>query len=138
MMRALKQDVKKFNIAISVVAPGITKTPILVDNRHAEMGIGKNGRTQEDAIKEWSDQMTKVGVPINTAEGISLAVTYLMNGGMSTNGAGLLVQNDLIWDFEAAMAKSREIWMGKEMLDLFRGGRGAPLFTRVDDPKAKI
>ena len=67
MMRALKQDVKKFNIAISVVAPGITKTPILVDNRHAEMGIGKNGRTQEDAIKEWSDQMTKVGVPINTA-----------------------------------------------------------------------
>ena len=70
--------------------------------------------------------------------GISLAVTYLMNGGMSTNGAGLLVQNDLIWDFEAAMAKSREIWMGKEMLDLFRGGRGAPLFTRVDDPKAKI
>jgi NAD(P)-dependent dehydrogenase (short-subunit alcohol dehydrogenase family) len=137
-MRALKQDVKKFKISISVVAPGITKTPILVDNRHAEMGIGSGGKTQDDAIKEWSDKMSKVGVPINTAEGISLAVAYLINGGSQTNGAGLLVQNDKIWDFEAAMAKSRETWMGKEMLDLFRGGRGAPLFSRVDDPKAKI
>jgi NAD(P)-dependent dehydrogenase (short-subunit alcohol dehydrogenase family) len=138
-MRALKQDTKKFNIAISVVAPAITQTPILVDNRQEEMGIGAGKKSQEDAIREWSEKMRKVGVPINSAEGISLAVTYLINGGLQTNGAGLLVQDDKIWDFEAGLAKSREVWMSKEMLDLFRGGRNAPLFTRIDaEAKAKI
>jgi hypothetical protein len=138
-MRALKQDTRKFNIAISVVAPAITQTPILVDNRQQEMGIGAGKKTQEDAIKEWSEKMRRVGVPINSAEGIALAVTYLINGGIQTNGAGLLVQDDKIWDFEAGLAKSRETWMSKEMLDLFRGGRNAPLFSRVDaEEKAKI
>lgn len=138
-MRALKQDTKQFNIAISVVAPGITKTPILVGNREKEMGIGSNGVTTDSAISEWSEKMSKVGVPINTAEGIALAVAHLMNGGLATNGAGYLVQNDKIWDFELALAKSRPLWMSQEMLDLFRGGRGAPLFSRVDTAaKAKI
>ncbi|KIW05204.1 uncharacterized protein PV09_03748 [Verruconis gallopava] len=137
LMRALKQDTKKFNIAISVVAPAITKTPILVGNREAEMNI-QSGVSTEDAINQWSEKMSKVGVPINTAEGIALAVCHLIDGGMQRNGAGYLVQADKIWDFEAGLAKSREIWMSKEMLDLFRGGRSAPLFTRVDDPKAKM
>jgi NAD(P)-dependent dehydrogenase (short-subunit alcohol dehydrogenase family) len=136
-MRALKQDTKKFNIAISVIAPGITKTPILVGNRENEMKIN-SGVSTEDAIKQWADQMSKAGVPINTAEGIALTVGYLLDGGMRRNGAGILIQNDQMWDFEQAMAKSREIWMGKEMLDMFRGGRSAPLFSRVDDPKSKI
>jgi hypothetical protein len=137
LLRALKHDTKKFNIAISVIAPGITKTPILITNREAEMNI-TNGASPEDAIKQWADKMSKVGVPVNTAEGIALAVGYLLVGGMQCNGSGLLIQNDQNWDFEAAMAKSREIWMGKEMLNMFRGGREAKLFTRVDNPKSKI
>jgi NAD(P)-dependent dehydrogenase (short-subunit alcohol dehydrogenase family) len=137
LMRALKQDTKKFNIAISVVAPAITRTPILVGNRENEMGI-KDGASTEAAIKEWSDKMRQVGVPINSAEGIARAVGHLIDGGISRNGAGYLVQDDKIWDFELGLAKSRESWMSKEMLDLFRGGRSAPLFTRVDDPKPKI
>lgn len=132
-MRALKHDTKQFNIAISVIAPGITITPILAANRDDVI----TGDNQEEGIKIWAKDMRKVGVPINTAGSIALAVGYLFDGGLARNGAGILIQNDRMWDFEAAMAKSRDIWMGKEMLDLFRGGRSAPLFKRVEE-KSKI
>jgi hypothetical protein len=49
------------------------------------------------------------------------------------------VQADRFVDLERGLAKSREAWMGKEMLELFRGGRAAPLFDRLDAvEKAKI
>lgn len=51
------------------------------------------------------------------------------------------MQADKFADLERGLAKSREKWMGKEMLDLFRGGRSAPLFDRIDGggkEKAKI
>jgi hypothetical protein len=127
-MRALKQETAKLNIAVSVIAPGITVTPILKANREDEM---------KESIDEWAAKMRKVGVPINKAESIALAVGYLINGGIQSNGMGILIQQDRLWELERGLAKSREDWMGKEMLDLFRGGRDAPLFPRVDE-KSKI
>ena len=50
---------------------------------------------------------------------------------MAANGAGIFVQADRMVDFER-LAKTREIWIGREMLDLFRDGRKAPLFERLD------
>jgi hypothetical protein len=126
-MRALKQETARFNIAVSVIAPGITLTPILKENREGEI----------DSLDEWAAKMRKFGVPINKAESIALAVGHLINGGMNSNGMGILIQADRMMDLERGLAKSREAWMGKEMLDLFRGGRDAPLFPRVDE-KSKI
>lgn len=123
MMRALKQETAKLNIAISVVAPGITITPILTQNRP--------GAT----IEQWGRQMEQVGVPTNKAETVGLAVTDLMNQGLGGNGKGILVQGDRMVDMERGIAKTRETWMGKEMLDLFRAGRSAPLFPRVEKGK---
>jgi NAD(P)-dependent dehydrogenase (short-subunit alcohol dehydrogenase family) len=124
MMRALKNETAKLNIAVSVVAPGITVTPILGQSR--EMQVSPS---------QWADGMKKYGVPINKAESIALAVGYLMNGGLQSNGKGLLVQSDRMWDIEGAMAKSRPTWMSQEMLDLFKGGRDAPLFNRIEKGK---
>jgi hypothetical protein len=55
-------------------------------------------------------------------------VSGLIAGGMKSNGAGVMVQADKMANIEEGIAKSRNLWMGKEMLDLFRGGRNAPLF----------
>ena len=117
-MRALKQDVATLNIAISVVAPAITITPIL------GQGAGRS-----DDIASWAATMAKRGVPLNKPESVALAVGYLMNKGIKANGQGLLVQADRFLDFEEGLAKSRRDWIGKEMLDLFRGGRDAGLFA---------
>lgn len=125
LMRAMKQETAKLNIAISVVAPGITLTPILSQNR------------EQIDPKKWREQMEKVGVPINKAESVGLAVVDLINQGMNANGKGILLQADKMIDLEYGIAKTRSSWMGREMLDLFRGGRTAPLFQRVEN-KAKI
>ncbi|KAF1921895.1 hypothetical protein BDU57DRAFT_510929 [Ampelomyces quisqualis] len=87
----------------------------------------------------YAAEMAKAGVPINKPESIALAVCYLFNAQKAGNGAGILVQADRFVDLERGLAKSREAWMGKEMLELFRGGRGAPLFDRLGAAeKAKI
>jgi hypothetical protein len=57
---------------------------------------------------------------------------------MRASGAGIFVQADKFVDLERGLATSREVWMGREMLDLFRGGRGAPMFERLDAAKAKM
>lgn len=132
LMRALKQECAKVNIAISVVAPAITVTPILnSSNRETD------GRTPDAYAKE----MAGHGVPLNKPESIALAVCWLFDQGITANGAGIFVQADKFVDLERGLAKSREQWMGKEMLELFRGGRKAPLFSRLDDEalaKSKI
>lgn len=120
LMRALKHDVATLSIAISVVAPGITVTPIL--------GQERKDLTQSRNIEEWAAKMQKAGVPINRPEAIALAVAGLMAGGMKSNGSGVMVQADKMANIEAGIARSREMWMGEEMLRLFRGGRNAPLF----------
>jgi NAD(P)-dependent dehydrogenase (short-subunit alcohol dehydrogenase family) len=115
-MRALKNDTAKLGIAISVVAPGITLTPIL------------SGRKPGESLTDWAIRFRKLGVPINEPKEIADVVVFLMSQGMEGNGKGLLIQAGRVADLELGIAKTRDQWMGKEMLDLFRGGRNAPLF----------
>ncbi|KAL6707921.1 hypothetical protein ACN47E_003595 [Coniothyrium glycines] len=129
LMRALKQECAKLAIAISVVAPAITVTPILT---------GNNRKLNVNA-EVYARDMAKVGVPINKPESIALAVCWLFDQGTGANGAGIFVQADQFCDLERGLAKSREQWMGKEMLALFRGGRAAPMFDRLEaGTKSKI
>jgi NAD(P)-dependent dehydrogenase (short-subunit alcohol dehydrogenase family) len=131
LMRALKQECLKLNIAISVVAPAITVTPILTGNN----------RKMAAAPDVYAKEMAKAGVPINKVESIALAVCWLFNEELKGSGAGIFIQADRFSDLERGLAKSREQWMGKEMLELFRGGRSAPMFARLEqegEVKAKI
>ena len=68
------------------------------------------------------------GVPINDAQTVALVVANLMGQGAKANGSGILIQANRIQELEGGIAKTRGNWMGTEMLDLFRGGRNAPLF----------
>jgi NAD(P)-dependent dehydrogenase (short-subunit alcohol dehydrogenase family) len=115
-LRALKGDCAKAGIAISVIAPGITLTPIIL------------GRRTGQTLQEWGKDMGGRGVPINNAETIGLTVANLMGQGQKANGSGVLIQANRCQELEGGIAKGRGEWMGREMLDLFRGGRNAPLF----------
>lgn len=73
--------------------------------------------------------MASKGVPINSAETVALAVANLMGmEGLQGNGRGVVIQANRMQEVEGGIAKARGVWMGKEMLELFRGGRNAPLF----------
>lgn len=115
-LRALKGDCAKADIAISVIAPGITLTPIIL------------GRKTGQTLQEWGQDMGDRGVPINNAETIALTVANLMGQGAKANGSGVLIQANVCQELEGGIAKGRQQWMGKEMLEMFRGGRNAPLF----------
>ena len=69
-----------------------------------------------------------MGVPINEPQEIADCVVFLMSQGMEANGRGLLIQAGRAADLERGLATTRKLWMGEEMLQLFRGGRNAPLF----------
>lgn len=116
-LRSLKGDCAKVEIAISVIAPGIALTAIVT------------GLLAGRSLQEWGVEMQKQGVAINTAEFVGLTVAYIMGLGMKANGSGYLIQANRIQEIEAGLAKTRQQWMGKEMLDLFRGGRNASLFA---------
>lgn len=116
LMRALKNDCATLDIAISVVAPGITLTEII------------SGRQKGESLPNWAKRMRALGVPINDPNEIAANVVWLFSQGTKSNGKGILVQAGRSADLEAGIAKTRGAWMGKEQLDLFRGGRNAPLF----------
>lgn len=116
LMRALKNDLATLGIAVSVVAPAITLTPI-VSARPADM-----------SLEDWAASFRKQGVPINDPKDVARSVVWLMSLGEKGNGKGLLIQAGKVADLEEGIAKTRKLWMGQEMLDLFRGGRNAPLF----------
>lgn len=115
-LRALKSDCAKVGVALSVIGPGITLTPIV------------SGRKEGQSLEDWGKDMGDRGVPINDAETVALTVANLMGQGAKANGSGVLIQANRIQEVEGGIAKTRQQWMGKEMLDLFRGGRNAPLF----------
>jgi NAD(P)-dependent dehydrogenase (short-subunit alcohol dehydrogenase family) len=131
LMRSLKADCATLNIAISVVAPGITTTPLILPAK-------SSSTTATHSPTSYASALSSHGVPINAPSSVALAVCWLFDQGIAANGAGIFVQGDKFVDLEKGLAKSREVWMGREMLDLFRGGRGAPLFERLDAAKAKM
>ena len=115
-MRALKNDTATLGIAVSVVAPGVTLTDLI------------SGRNPGESLPDWAKRMRGVGVPINDPQEIAEAVVYLMSLGIEANGKGLLVQAGRVADLEKGIATTRKLWMGEEMLSLFRSGRNVPLF----------
>ncbi|KAI1875003.1 uncharacterized protein JN550_002432 [Neoarthrinium moseri] len=126
LMRSLKAETPKVNVAISVVAPAVTATPMLGS-------LDEVGMTAE----ENAAHLIRSGLTVNRVESVALAVGYLINGGPKSNGMGILVQGDKMVDLEKGYAKSKEAWMGKEMLNLVKRGPGKDLYRRIED-KAKI
>lgn len=116
-MRALKGECRKVGIAISVIAPGITVTPMLLQ-----------GLKEGETLESWRRDVSGRGLAINDVETIAFLVAHVMGLGEKTNGHGYLVQDNFIQEIEGGIVKSRGVWMGQSQLDLFRGGREAAGF----------
>jgi NAD(P)-dependent dehydrogenase (short-subunit alcohol dehydrogenase family) len=119
LMRALKGETAKLNIAISISAPGITVTNLLKAN---DEGL---------SVEEWVSKMRKTGLAINSADSVALAACHLINSGMQANGKGVMIQENKMAEIEKAVSKSRPVWMGKEMWDLYRGVGSGNVFSRI-------
>ena len=117
-MRALKNDVKSWNIAISVLAPATVVTPILAAH-------------QQSNLDEYVEGMRKAGVSLSAPKSAALAVGYLANKGMEANGMGMLVQSDKLWELESGLAKTRKIWFGEEMLGYFKTGSNVKSWSKI-------
>jgi len=119
LMRSLKNDLAALNIAISVVAPAITVTPLL---------NYEGTRILSQEVK----RMSEAGVPLNKAETVAATTAWLLSLGMKANGKGVLIQADRMVDLEEGLVKSRSSWIGEEMLNLFRSGRALPGYSKLD------
>ncbi|KAG9245367.1 hypothetical protein BJ878DRAFT_439532 [Calycina marina] len=117
LMRAIKSDALRLNIVVSVVAPGITVTPILGHTQESK-------ETPEELAKKYHD----MGIPLNSADDVADAVVYLFAQGIKSSGKGLMIQAGKFADVEAGAAKGRKVWMGEEMLELFKSGRNTRAF----------
>ncbi|EUC31473.1 hypothetical protein COCCADRAFT_6614 [Bipolaris zeicola 26-R-13] len=129
LVRALKQECAKLRIAISLVAPGITLTPILAN---------ANPELRHLSPEQRASEMAKSGMPINSPDAVARAVCGLIGEGMAANGRGVWVQGEQFADVEKGLIKSREAWMGREMLGLFKGGRRTPIFARLEEKDDKV
>ncbi|KAM0810359.1 hypothetical protein AB5N19_10708 [Seiridium cardinale] len=120
LFRSLKSETPKLGIAISVVAPALTETPMLARGT--------------SSLEENADNFAKMsasGVAVNRVESVALAIGYLINEGPRSNGKSILVQGDKMVDLERGYAKSRETLMGSEMLQILKKGLGVELYPRI-------
>jgi hypothetical protein len=117
-MRSLKHSTPTYDIAISVVAPAITPTPILSVDGTVD-------------IAQRVVEMRKFGMALNKTSTIALAVAYMADKGMAANGMGILCQADRLVELEGGLARTRKVWMGEEMLGYFKGGRDMPIFSKI-------
>ncbi|KAF2872596.1 hypothetical protein BDV95DRAFT_542803 [Massariosphaeria phaeospora] len=121
LMRAVHRPCRAHHIALSLIAPGITTTPMITTT--SILAPAAQGLEQQQAHEIFSKDLAARGVPVNKPETVAAAVCWLFNEGMAASGAGILVQADNCMDWEARLAKTRTQWMGEEMLELYKGGR---------------
>jgi hypothetical protein len=108
-MRSLKYPLKARNIAISLVAPGFTKTPIMAD-LPGHYGLD---------LSTIFDTLHKAGLFSNEPKTVASAIIYLVLGGMESNGKGLAVEDEQIVDLEKMLLESRPPWVLKKLQYLF-------------------
>ncbi|KAI5474230.1 hypothetical protein MNV49_003868 [Pseudohyphozyma bogoriensis] len=121
LLRGLRYVAPKDKVAISLVAPAITTTPLL--------------DTPEMKHEDRSKVMLKAGIPLNTPRRIAEVVVWLAARGQAANGQGVLVQGGECVDLEAGIAKNRKAWMGETHARLYKGGSGKNVFEELREEK---
>jgi len=108
-MRCLKLHTPDYNIAISAVCSGFTKTAIF---QHLP---GREGVDLEEVFAAISAS----GIGANSPETVALAIAYLASEGLGANGKALGVDTEQIVDMEAALFETRPEWARTTLSYLF-------------------
>jgi len=98
-MRSLQRTARSKNIAISVVAPNMTPTPILASLPGVSLGPTPSGAELEQLYSS----IRASGTPANSTAVVAQAMAYLASRGLSSAGQGLLVSADVIYDIERSV-----------------------------------
>ncbi|KAM0787022.1 hypothetical protein ACM66B_006289 [Microbotryomycetes sp. NB124-2] len=122
LVRSLRYLTLAHGIATSLVAPTITSTPILQQSQ--PYGAGQGSETAQKSVQELTTKFEKAGVPMNSADDVARVVASLISMGRQAHGKGVLVQGGFQQELEGQMAKTRSLWMGDKMLELYKGGTG--------------
>lgn len=123
LVRGLRYHTLQHGIALSLVAPTITSTPIVLQ----ELPYHKDDSNKQLEVEQVTKAFERAGVPVNTPEHVARVVAQLVKGGKKSNGKGVLVQGGLQYELEGPINQSRNIWMGEKMLQLYKGGSGGPV-----------
>jgi NAD(P)-dependent dehydrogenase (short-subunit alcohol dehydrogenase family) len=102
LLRSLEPPAGERNLAISLVAPGICFTPGTFPTEYVR---------GEEAFQAFRKKLKLIGLDLSSSLTCALATAYLAVGGMKTNGMGLLVDDDAIYNLEQAMLDSKPAWL---------------------------
>lgn len=101
---------------MSLVAPGMTETPLL--GSLPGLSVDTSSRTELQAI--WG-QIKSSGLPAQGPDVVARAVCYLIGQGIQAAGQGLFVQGGEVFDIEDGLAKARPAWLSQRMAYLLKG-----------------
>ncbi|EXJ87191.1 hypothetical protein A1O3_04150 [Capronia epimyces CBS 606.96] len=101
LLRSLAGSAKEKGIALAIVAPHITFTPgpFPLDYKRGP-----------EAFEKMRAKLEKVGIHLSSSRTCALACAYIVQGGLDQAGAGLLVENDEIYNIEQALKDSTPEW----------------------------
>jgi len=105
LLRSLPSVTASKKIAVSLVAPHLTYTPGTFAEKYVP---------GEEAYQAVRAEMKKLGMTISKSLTCALAIGYLIEEGLKTNGVGVLVDDDEILMLEDELMKSRPEWFLKK------------------------
>jgi len=100
-LRSLAGEAREKGISLAVVAPHITFTPGVFPQQY------KRGN---EAFEQMRDRLKSVGINLSSSRTCAIACAYLVRGGLETSGAGLLVENDEIYNIEQSIIDNLPTW----------------------------
>jgi NAD(P)-dependent dehydrogenase (short-subunit alcohol dehydrogenase family) len=108
-MRSLRDNLRKFNIRINIVAPYMTKTPL------------------GDAIPGLWDDLDRRGIPTQEAIWVARSVGTLI-ADEKFHGNTIYSAHSEMWEIEAAITRLEPEWLGKENARIFDLSRSGPSY----------
>lgn len=122
----MKWGAAERKIAVSLVAPGMTPTPIL----GMLPGVSLSSTyTSKDLDKIYSD-IKSSGMPANKTETVALAMAYLAAGGLDVAGHALMVSGNMIHELEGAVFEAWPQWL-LDQTEFLLKRNGARLYSKT-------
>lgn len=111
LLRALESPARAHGIAISLVAPGMTETPLL----GTLPAISKKGSLSAPELESLFDTLKGAGIPSQKPDTVAEAIKYLAERGIEAAGMGLFVQGGEIINLEEELVRTTPEWLNERM-----------------------
>jgi hypothetical protein len=114
LLRALESPARTHGIALSLVAPGMTETPLL-ETLPAISNKGFKGSLSVPELESLFDNLKGAGIPSQKPDVVGKAIKYLAERGIDASGVGLFVQGGEIINIEEELVRTMPEWLNERM-----------------------